>query len=239
MATLSLAAILAESARRHPDKAGLVEGELRITFKELWLQARKQAAALIAAACAAGGQGGADGAQRGRVPARVLRGARRGRRRRPRTPAPVRRGGRARPARQRRHAAPVSSRSGEDRRSGGRGDRRAHADPRRGRRPGAAHARLRAPAHVPHPRRGRPRRRVLHERHHRRPQGRRPQPFQPGDERDGQRLRRPRRALRRHRARRAAALPRLRADRLHERDVARRLPPSSSSRASTRPRPST
>lgn len=49
MATLSLAAILAESARRHPDKAGLVEGELRITFKELWLQARKQAAALIAA----------------------------------------------------------------------------------------------------------------------------------------------------------------------------------------------
>ncbi|MFG2517992.1 long-chain fatty acid--CoA ligase [Streptomyces sp. NPDC048527] len=47
MATLSLAAILAESARRHPDKAGLVEGELRITFRELWLQARKQAAALI------------------------------------------------------------------------------------------------------------------------------------------------------------------------------------------------
>lgn len=47
MATLSLAAILAESARRHPDKAGLVEGELRVTFQELWLQARKQAAALI------------------------------------------------------------------------------------------------------------------------------------------------------------------------------------------------
>ncbi|WP_428950821.1 long-chain-fatty-acid--CoA ligase [Streptomyces sp. cg35] len=46
MATLSLAAILAESARRHPDKVGLVEGELRLTFKELWLQARKQAAAL-------------------------------------------------------------------------------------------------------------------------------------------------------------------------------------------------
>ncbi|NEB75186.1 long-chain fatty acid--CoA ligase [Streptomyces sp. SID14478] len=46
MATLSLAAILAESARRRPDKVGLVEGELRLTFEELWLQARKQAAAL-------------------------------------------------------------------------------------------------------------------------------------------------------------------------------------------------
>ncbi|MEV1022907.1 long-chain fatty acid--CoA ligase [Streptomyces sp. NPDC050264] len=46
MATLSLAAILAESARRRPDKIGLVEGELRLTFAELWLQARKQAAAL-------------------------------------------------------------------------------------------------------------------------------------------------------------------------------------------------
>ncbi|MYW63385.1 AMP-binding protein [Streptomyces sp. SID8379] len=46
MATLSLAAILAENARRHPAKVGLVEGELRLTFEELWLQARKQAAAL-------------------------------------------------------------------------------------------------------------------------------------------------------------------------------------------------
>ncbi|MFI7382359.1 long-chain fatty acid--CoA ligase [Streptomyces sp. NPDC049813] len=46
MATLSLAAILAESARRRPDKVGLVEGELRLTFAQLWLQARKQAAAL-------------------------------------------------------------------------------------------------------------------------------------------------------------------------------------------------
>ncbi|WP_338702668.1 long-chain fatty acid--CoA ligase [Streptomyces sp. Q6] len=46
MATLSLAAILAESARRHPDKIGLVEGDQRYTFAELWLRARKQAAAL-------------------------------------------------------------------------------------------------------------------------------------------------------------------------------------------------
>ncbi|WP_394428772.1 long-chain-fatty-acid--CoA ligase [Streptomyces sp. SGAir0957] len=47
MATLSLAAILAESARRRPDKIGLVEGEQRFTFAQLWLQARKQAAALV------------------------------------------------------------------------------------------------------------------------------------------------------------------------------------------------
>ncbi|MFJ9173647.1 long-chain fatty acid--CoA ligase [Streptomyces sp. NPDC102360] len=46
MATLSLAAILADNARRHPDKTALVAGELRSTFAELWLQVRKQAAAL-------------------------------------------------------------------------------------------------------------------------------------------------------------------------------------------------
>ncbi|MFJ9088902.1 long-chain fatty acid--CoA ligase [Streptomyces sp. NPDC102340] len=46
MATLSLAAILADNARRYPDKTALVAGELRSTFTELWLQVRKQAAAL-------------------------------------------------------------------------------------------------------------------------------------------------------------------------------------------------
>ncbi|WP_353940949.1 long-chain fatty acid--CoA ligase [Streptomyces sp. HUAS MG91] len=46
MATLSLAAILAENARRRPAKIGLIEGELRLTFEELWLQARRQASAL-------------------------------------------------------------------------------------------------------------------------------------------------------------------------------------------------
>ncbi|MEU6824132.1 long-chain fatty acid--CoA ligase [Streptomyces atriruber] len=46
MATLSLAAILAEPARRHPDRTALVEGELRLTFKELWSEARAQGAAL-------------------------------------------------------------------------------------------------------------------------------------------------------------------------------------------------
>ncbi|MEV0335035.1 long-chain fatty acid--CoA ligase [Nocardia sp. NPDC050717] len=47
-ATLSLASILAEPARRRPHHLALVEGETRITFAELWRQAREQAGALIA-----------------------------------------------------------------------------------------------------------------------------------------------------------------------------------------------
>ncbi|MFC9963006.1 long-chain fatty acid--CoA ligase [Nocardia ignorata] len=47
-ATLSLASILAEPARRRPEHLALIEGEHRITFAELWRQARAQAAALIA-----------------------------------------------------------------------------------------------------------------------------------------------------------------------------------------------
>ncbi|MFF2557308.1 long-chain fatty acid--CoA ligase [Nocardia sp. NPDC058058] len=47
-ATLSLASILAEPARRRPDHIALIEGAQRITFAELWRQAREQAAALIA-----------------------------------------------------------------------------------------------------------------------------------------------------------------------------------------------
>jgi long-chain acyl-CoA synthetase len=46
MTTLSLATILAESARRRPEHVALVEGELRITFRDMWRQARRQAAAL-------------------------------------------------------------------------------------------------------------------------------------------------------------------------------------------------
>ncbi|MET7769631.1 long-chain fatty acid--CoA ligase [Nocardia sp. NPDC005366] len=46
-ATLSLASILAEQAKRRPDRVALIEGEQRITFAELWEQARGQAAALI------------------------------------------------------------------------------------------------------------------------------------------------------------------------------------------------
>jgi long-chain acyl-CoA synthetase len=47
MTTLSLASILAEAARRRPDHLALVEGDQRITFADLWRQARTQAAALI------------------------------------------------------------------------------------------------------------------------------------------------------------------------------------------------
>ncbi|MFI5498282.1 long-chain fatty acid--CoA ligase [Nocardia asteroides] len=47
-ATLSLASILAEPARRRPDHLALIEGETRITFAELWHQARAQAGALAA-----------------------------------------------------------------------------------------------------------------------------------------------------------------------------------------------
>ncbi|WP_331770877.1 long-chain fatty acid--CoA ligase (plasmid) [Embleya sp. NBC_00888] len=47
MTSLSLAAILAEAARRRPDHIALVEGDLRIGFADLWHQARVQAATLI------------------------------------------------------------------------------------------------------------------------------------------------------------------------------------------------
>ncbi|MEU9643728.1 long-chain fatty acid--CoA ligase [Streptomyces sp. NPDC048188] len=46
MATLSVAAILAENARRRPDKEALVEGDLRLTFAEVWRRALAQAGAL-------------------------------------------------------------------------------------------------------------------------------------------------------------------------------------------------
>ena len=46
-ATLSLASILAEPARRRPDHIALIEGDRRLTFAELWRAAREQAGALI------------------------------------------------------------------------------------------------------------------------------------------------------------------------------------------------
>ncbi|MZD03815.1 AMP-binding protein [Streptomyces sp. SID5785] len=48
MATLSLAAILADNARRRPDKLALVQGDERHTFGELWDQVRARAAVLAA-----------------------------------------------------------------------------------------------------------------------------------------------------------------------------------------------
>ncbi|MBL1103143.1 long-chain fatty acid--CoA ligase [Streptomyces sp. 5-8] len=46
MATLSVAAILAENARRRPGKTALVEGDLRLTFAEVWQRALARAGAL-------------------------------------------------------------------------------------------------------------------------------------------------------------------------------------------------
>ncbi|QLY33557.1 long-chain fatty acid--CoA ligase [Nocardia huaxiensis] len=46
-ATLSLASILAEPARRRPEHIALIEGNQRISFADLWRQVREQAAALI------------------------------------------------------------------------------------------------------------------------------------------------------------------------------------------------
>ncbi|MCS0599759.1 long-chain fatty acid--CoA ligase [Streptomyces sp. LP11] len=48
MATLSVAAILAENARRRPDKTALVEGDLRLGFGEVWRRALARAGALTA-----------------------------------------------------------------------------------------------------------------------------------------------------------------------------------------------
>ena len=47
MTTLSLAAVLAEPARRTPEKTALVEGDLRLDYRTLWADARRLAAALV------------------------------------------------------------------------------------------------------------------------------------------------------------------------------------------------
>ena len=46
MTTLSLATVLAEAARRHPDKVAVVDGPDRVTYRELWGQALAYAAGL-------------------------------------------------------------------------------------------------------------------------------------------------------------------------------------------------
>jgi long-chain acyl-CoA synthetase len=47
MTSLSLAAVLAEPARRTPDKLAVVEGDLRLSYADLWRDARRFAAALV------------------------------------------------------------------------------------------------------------------------------------------------------------------------------------------------
>ncbi|RZU50199.1 long-chain acyl-CoA synthetase [Krasilnikovia cinnamomea] len=46
MTTLSLATVLAEAARRYPDKVAVVDDYARVTYRELWEQARAYAAGL-------------------------------------------------------------------------------------------------------------------------------------------------------------------------------------------------
>jgi long-chain acyl-CoA synthetase len=46
MTTLSLATILAESARRYPDKTAVVDGAVRVSYRELWQQTLAYAAGL-------------------------------------------------------------------------------------------------------------------------------------------------------------------------------------------------
>jgi long-chain acyl-CoA synthetase len=48
MTALSLAAVLAEAARRHPDTVAVVDGYARATYRDLWRQARCYAAGLRA-----------------------------------------------------------------------------------------------------------------------------------------------------------------------------------------------
>ena len=48
MTTLSLATVLAEPARRWPNKVALVEGEQRLTYAEVWDRTLRAAADLTA-----------------------------------------------------------------------------------------------------------------------------------------------------------------------------------------------
>ena len=55
MTTLSLASVLAEAARRYPDKVGVVDGARRASYAELWHQARSYAAGLASLGIHRGG----------------------------------------------------------------------------------------------------------------------------------------------------------------------------------------
>ena len=46
MATLSIAAILAESAQRYPDRVAVVLGPQKVTYEELWREVRLYATVL-------------------------------------------------------------------------------------------------------------------------------------------------------------------------------------------------
>jgi long-chain acyl-CoA synthetase len=55
MATLSLASVLAEAARRYPDRTAVVDGDLRISYARLWHETRAYAAGLREAGIGPGG----------------------------------------------------------------------------------------------------------------------------------------------------------------------------------------
>ncbi|HEV7963354.1 MAG TPA: AMP-binding protein, partial [Actinoplanes sp.] len=46
MTALSLATVLAEGARRYPDKVAVVDSGTRVTYRQLWEQSRSYAAGL-------------------------------------------------------------------------------------------------------------------------------------------------------------------------------------------------
>ncbi|MGV9869921.1 AMP-binding protein [Rhodococcus koreensis] len=50
-ATLSPAAIVAESARKYPDKVAVVDGDTRLTYRDLWDRARRVADACTSRVC--------------------------------------------------------------------------------------------------------------------------------------------------------------------------------------------
>jgi long-chain acyl-CoA synthetase len=54
-ATLSLASVLAEAARRYPDKVAVVDGPVRVTYRELWSQALSFGGALRSLGVTPGG----------------------------------------------------------------------------------------------------------------------------------------------------------------------------------------
>src|SRR5690349_8274702 len=47
-ATLSLATVLAEAARRYPEKVAVIDGDQRISYAQLWREAKAMAAGLVA-----------------------------------------------------------------------------------------------------------------------------------------------------------------------------------------------
>ena len=76
---LSVATLLQDSAARFPDRTAVVDGGVRVIYRELWQEVLRFAAELRERGVVPGRPGGRDAAELRRFPARLLRGA--GRRR--------------------------------------------------------------------------------------------------------------------------------------------------------------